>query len=150
VENSGPSIRAVSLHFGSSECTKVKIREALSQAISHGAMHNSTERDPPPRCHPGTREKSVAQVRQRGPSLTVHRAKFDSAGRVRQRGPSSTIASTNTWLESEMVSNYCHVIISPLIVCRYQAHFSIGVQGGCVGFIGCVYLFHYSLHVCTV
>jgi hypothetical protein len=31
--------------------------QALSQAISHGAMHDSSERDPPPRCYPGTRKK---------------------------------------------------------------------------------------------
>ena len=78
MENSDPSIRAVSLHFGSSECTKVEIRvgiHALSQAISHGAMHDSAERDPPPRCHPGTREKAtediVCWIEESNPSTTV-------------------------------------------------------------------------------
>jgi hypothetical protein len=36
--------------------------QALSQAISHGAMHDSAERDPPPRCHPGTREKATEDI----------------------------------------------------------------------------------------
>ena len=36
--------------------------QALSQAISHGAMHDSAERDPPPRCHPGTREKVTEDI----------------------------------------------------------------------------------------
>jgi hypothetical protein len=34
----------------------------LSQAISHGAMHDANERDPPPRCHPGTREKATGDI----------------------------------------------------------------------------------------
>ena len=29
----------------------------MSQAISHGAMHDCAERDPSLRCHPDTREK---------------------------------------------------------------------------------------------
>jgi hypothetical protein len=49
--------------------------QALSQAISHGAMHNSAERDPPPRCHPGTREKAtediVRWIEEPNPSSTV-------------------------------------------------------------------------------
>ena len=36
--------------------------QALSQAISHGAMHDSAEWDPPPRCHPGTREKATEDI----------------------------------------------------------------------------------------
>ena len=36
--------------------------QALSQAISHGAMRDSAERDPPPRCHPGTREKVTKDI----------------------------------------------------------------------------------------
>ena len=34
----------------------------MSQAISHGAMHDADERDPPPRCHPGTREKATEDI----------------------------------------------------------------------------------------
>jgi hypothetical protein len=49
--------------------------QALSQAISHGAMHDSAERDPPPRCHPGTREKAtediVRWIEEPNPSCTV-------------------------------------------------------------------------------
>ena len=36
--------------------------QALNQAISHGAMRDSSERDPPPRCHPGTREKAAEDI----------------------------------------------------------------------------------------
>ena len=36
--------------------------QALSQAISHGAMHDSAERDPPPQCHPGTHEKATEDI----------------------------------------------------------------------------------------
>jgi len=36
--------------------------QALSQAISHGAMRDSADRDPPPRCHPGTREKATEDI----------------------------------------------------------------------------------------
>jgi len=36
--------------------------QALSHAISHGAMHDSSERDPPPRCYPGTRKKVVDDI----------------------------------------------------------------------------------------
>jgi hypothetical protein len=36
--------------------------QALSQAISHGAMHDSSERDPPPRCYPGTRKKVADDI----------------------------------------------------------------------------------------
>jgi len=35
--------------------------QALSQAISHGAMRDSADRDPP-RCHPGTREKATEDI----------------------------------------------------------------------------------------
>ena len=42
-------------------CNGVGI-QALSQAISHGAMRDSAERDPPPRCHPGTREKATEDI----------------------------------------------------------------------------------------
>jgi hypothetical protein len=49
--------------------------QALSQAISHGAMHDSADRDPPPRCHPGTREKAtkdiVRWIEESDPSSTV-------------------------------------------------------------------------------
>ena len=49
--------------------------QALSQAISHGAMHDSAERDPPPRCHPGTREKItediVRWIEESNPSSSV-------------------------------------------------------------------------------
>ena len=49
--------------------------QALSNAISHGAMHDSAERDPPPRCHPGTREKAtediVRWIEESPPSSTV-------------------------------------------------------------------------------
>jgi hypothetical protein len=49
--------------------------QALSQAISHGAMHESADRDPPPRCHPGTREKAtediVRWIEEPNPSSTV-------------------------------------------------------------------------------
>jgi len=38
--------------------------QALSQAISHGAMHDSSERGPPPRCHPGTRKKVADDIVQ--------------------------------------------------------------------------------------
>ncbi|KIM40512.1 hypothetical protein M413DRAFT_163039 [Hebeloma cylindrosporum] len=36
--------------------------QALSRAISHGAMHDSSDRDPPPRCHPGTRQKVADDI----------------------------------------------------------------------------------------
>jgi hypothetical protein len=36
--------------------------QALSQAVSHGAMHDSTERDLSPRCHPGTRERPTEDI----------------------------------------------------------------------------------------
>ena len=36
--------------------------QALNKDISHGAMHDSAERDPPPRCHPGTREKATEDI----------------------------------------------------------------------------------------
>jgi hypothetical protein len=36
--------------------------QALNQAISHGAMRDSADRDPPPRCHPGTREKATEDI----------------------------------------------------------------------------------------
>jgi hypothetical protein len=36
--------------------------QVLNQAISHGAMRDSSERDPPPRCHPGTREKATEDI----------------------------------------------------------------------------------------
>ncbi|KIM40511.1 hypothetical protein M413DRAFT_445960 [Hebeloma cylindrosporum] len=36
--------------------------QALGQAISHGAMHDSSERDPPPRCYPGTRKKVADDI----------------------------------------------------------------------------------------
>jgi len=36
--------------------------QALNQAISHGAMRDSSERDPPPRCHPGTRERATEDI----------------------------------------------------------------------------------------
>jgi hypothetical protein len=49
--------------------------QALSQAISHGAMRDSADRDPPPRCHPGTREKAtediVRWIEEPNPSSTV-------------------------------------------------------------------------------
>ena len=49
--------------------------QALSQAISHGAMHDSAERDPPPQCHPGTREKAtddiVRWIEESNPSSNV-------------------------------------------------------------------------------
>jgi hypothetical protein len=80
VETSGPSLgifisiksqfRTVSLNFGSILIPR-KLKSAgyhrvgiqvLSQAISHGAMHNSAERDPPPRCHPGTRERATEDI----------------------------------------------------------------------------------------
>ena len=74
VENSGPLLirqfRTVSLHFDSilnprklksAGFNRVGI-QALSQAISHGAMHDSAERDPPPRCHPGTHEKATEDI----------------------------------------------------------------------------------------
>ena len=60
----------VSSHFGSvphlpklksADYNRVGI-QALNQAISHGAMHDSAERDPPPRCHPGTREKATDDI----------------------------------------------------------------------------------------
>ena len=62
--------RTVSLYFGSIlNPRKLKSAgyhrvgiQALSQAISHGAMHNSAERDPPPRCHPATREKATEDI----------------------------------------------------------------------------------------
>jgi hypothetical protein len=49
--------------------------QTLSQAISHGAMRDSADRDPPPRCHPGTREKAtediVRWIEESNPSSTV-------------------------------------------------------------------------------
>jgi len=73
----------VSLEFGlvlnpqrlkSADYNRVGI-QLLSQAISHGAMHDSAERDPPPRCHPGTREKAtediVRWIEEPNPSSTV-------------------------------------------------------------------------------
>ena len=60
----------VSLHFGSISISwglksegrdRVGI-QALSQAISHGAMRDAADRDPPPRCHPGTREKATEDI----------------------------------------------------------------------------------------
>ena len=49
--------------------------QALSQAISHGAMRDSADRDPPPRCHPGTRKKAtediVRWIEEPDPSSTV-------------------------------------------------------------------------------
>ena len=73
VENSRLLIRqsrTVSLHFSSilnprklksALCNGVGI-QALSQAISHGAMRDSADRDPPPRCHPGTRKKVTEDI----------------------------------------------------------------------------------------
>jgi hypothetical protein len=72
----------VSLEFGSvlnaqrlkSAGYRVGI-QALREAISHGAMHNSAEQDPPPRCHPGTHEKAtkdiVRWIKEPTPSSTV-------------------------------------------------------------------------------
>ena len=55
-------------------CNRVGI-QALSQAISHGAMRDAAERDPPPRCHPGTREKAtediIRWIEEPNPSSTV-------------------------------------------------------------------------------
>jgi len=60
----------VSSHFGSvprppklksADYNRVGI-QALNKDISHGAMHDSAERDPPPRCHPGTREKATEDI----------------------------------------------------------------------------------------
>jgi hypothetical protein len=49
--------------------------QALSQAISDGAMHDSPQRDPRPRCDPGTREKAtediVCWIKEPNPSSTV-------------------------------------------------------------------------------
>jgi len=49
--------------------------QALSQAISYGAMRDSADRDPPPRCHPGTRKKAtediVRWIEEPNPSSTV-------------------------------------------------------------------------------
>jgi len=73
VENFWPLIRqfrTVSLHFRSilnpqklksAGFNRVGI-QALSQAISHGTMHDSAERDPPPQCHPGTHEKVTEDI----------------------------------------------------------------------------------------
>jgi len=36
--------------------------QALNLTISHGAMRDASERDPPPRCHPGTREKATDDI----------------------------------------------------------------------------------------
>jgi len=36
--------------------------QALSRTISHEAMHDSSERDPPPRCHPETRKEVVEDI----------------------------------------------------------------------------------------
>jgi len=36
--------------------------QALGQAISLGAMHDCEERDPPPRCHPGTLKKATEDI----------------------------------------------------------------------------------------
>ena len=73
MENSGPLIgqlRTVSLHFGSIlNPQKLKFGghnrvgiQALSQSISHRAMRDSSDRYPPPRCHPGTREKATEDI----------------------------------------------------------------------------------------
>jgi hypothetical protein len=64
------SFKTVSLEFGSilnpqtlnsAGYNRVGI-QALSLDISHGAMHDSAERDPPPRCHPGTRKKATEDI----------------------------------------------------------------------------------------
>jgi hypothetical protein len=57
----------VILHLTTSDLADADIRwrigiQALNQAISHGAMRDSSERDPPPRCHPGTREKATEDI----------------------------------------------------------------------------------------
>ena len=57
----------VIFHFTASALSNADIRwrigiQALNQAISHGAMRDSSERDPPPRCHPGTREKATEDI----------------------------------------------------------------------------------------
>ena len=48
---------------------------ALNRAISHGAMHDAAERDPPPQCHPGTREKVtediVCRIEEPNPSSSI-------------------------------------------------------------------------------
>jgi len=73
VESLKPLIRQfrmVSLHFRSMlNPRKLKSAgdnrvgiQALTQAICHGAMHDSAERDPPPRCHPGTCEKATEDI----------------------------------------------------------------------------------------
>jgi hypothetical protein len=73
----------VSLHFRSIlNAQKLKSAgdnrvgiQALSQAISQGAMHDSAERDPPPRCHPGTREMAtediICWIEEANPSSTI-------------------------------------------------------------------------------
>ena len=73
MESSEPLIRQfriVSSHFGSilkprklnsAGYDRVGI-QVLSQAISHGAMRDSADRDPPPRCHPGTRERATEDI----------------------------------------------------------------------------------------
>ena len=59
-----------SLHFHSilnpqklkSACCNGVVIQALSQAISHGVMHDSVEHDPPPQCHPGTHEMATKDI----------------------------------------------------------------------------------------
>jgi hypothetical protein len=56
--------------------------QALSQAISHGAMHDSAERDPPPRCHPGTCEKATEDIVRWIEELTPSSAVLWVSGRA--------------------------------------------------------------------
>ena len=73
----------ISLHFRSilnlrksksADYNRIGI-QILSEAVSHGATRDSADRDPPPRCHPGTREKAtkdiVRWIKKPNPSSTV-------------------------------------------------------------------------------
>ena len=60
-------LEVVILHLTTTDLADADIRwrigiQALNQAISHGAMRDSSERDPPPKCHPGTREKATEYI----------------------------------------------------------------------------------------
>ena len=62
-----PRLGMVILHLSTPDLADADIRcqigiQTLNQEISHGAMRDSSERDPPPRCHPGTREKAIEDI----------------------------------------------------------------------------------------
>jgi len=72
--------------------------QVLSQAIPHGAMHDSAKWDPPPRCHPGTREKAIQDIigsikNQPHPPLSSGLAARGLGNRRSCRGSQNSIGS---------------------------------------------------------